>query len=382
MADQQPAPQPASPPARQPTQEPEQQPRQQPRQQPEQPALEPAQQPDVQSADPIAANPDAQPDFDDDADSALGNDVASSTDSVASSILKYRTIQGRTFHSERQNVEYFTPNDDQQQTSVDITHHYLTILLDGKLHLVPKQDFKKVLDVGTGTGIWAIDFADVYPDADIIGTDLSPIQPSWVPPNVRFEIDDFLDAWTWDSGTFDFVHMRFLFGAVPNWNDLFAKAYGVLAPGGYVQTCECDVEILSDDGTVPKDSVMTTQWTKMFRAAGKVIGNSFTVIEQDLQRKGMEAAGFEELKEYNFKVPVGGWAKDPRLSEVGKFVLLTLLNDIEGYTMFIWKQIFGDDVEAYQLFLAQLRKEIKSPAIHSYMKVRYIVGRKPGQAAA
>jgi methylase of polypeptide subunit release factors len=34
-----------------------------------------------------------------------------------------------------------------------------------------------VLDFATGTGIWAIEFADEYPGANVIGTDLSPIQP-------------------------------------------------------------------------------------------------------------------------------------------------------------------------------------------------------------
>lgn len=29
------------------------------------------------------------------------------------------------------------------------------------------------------------DFADEYPEAEVIGTDISPIQPSWVPPNLR-----------------------------------------------------------------------------------------------------------------------------------------------------------------------------------------------------
>lgn len=36
------------------------------------------------------------------------------------------------------------------------------------------------LDIGTGTGIWAIDFADEHPETTVIGTDLSPIQPDSV----------------------------------------------------------------------------------------------------------------------------------------------------------------------------------------------------------
>jgi hypothetical protein len=42
---------------------------------------------------------------------------------------------------------------------------------------------QRILDVGTGSGIWTIDMADQYPMAEVVGTDLSPIQPSWVPPN-------------------------------------------------------------------------------------------------------------------------------------------------------------------------------------------------------
>jgi hypothetical protein len=31
---------------------------------------------------------------------------------------------------------------------------------------------------------------DQFPAANILGVDLSPIQPEWVPPNVRFMVDD------------------------------------------------------------------------------------------------------------------------------------------------------------------------------------------------
>ena len=40
----------------------------------------------------------------------------------------------------------------------------------------------RVLDIGTGTGVWAMDMADEYrlDGAEVIGTDLSPIQPRLV----------------------------------------------------------------------------------------------------------------------------------------------------------------------------------------------------------
>jgi ubiquinone/menaquinone biosynthesis C-methylase UbiE len=86
-------------------------------------------------------------------------------------------------------------------------------------------EMQRVLDVGTGTGIWAIDFADEYPNTAVLGTDLSPIQPSMVPPNCRFEIDDARDEWTYPNDYFDFVHIRSLFGSIGDWNELYKQAY-------------------------------------------------------------------------------------------------------------------------------------------------------------
>lgn len=29
------------------------------------------------------------------------------------------------------------------------------------------------------------DFADEFPEAEVTGTDISPIQPGWIPPNLK-----------------------------------------------------------------------------------------------------------------------------------------------------------------------------------------------------
>jgi methylase of polypeptide subunit release factors len=51
-------------------------------------------------------------------------------------------------------------------------HEIMLLLLEGKLHLAPLSNPQKILDIGTGTGIWAIDMADKYPMSKVIGTDL------------------------------------------------------------------------------------------------------------------------------------------------------------------------------------------------------------------
>ncbi|CCE32975.1 uncharacterized protein CPUR_06897 [Claviceps purpurea 20.1] len=66
----------------------------------------------------------------------------SSTASLASSILEYRQIHGRTYHSDKFTTNYFLPNDDQQLESDKLCHHYLTILLDNQLFLAPLEKDK------------------------------------------------------------------------------------------------------------------------------------------------------------------------------------------------------------------------------------------------
>ena len=115
---------------------------------------------------------------DDQVDEAYGSDNESAfSASVTSSIRAYRQENGRRYHAYKDG-SYMIPNDEVENDRLDFQHAMFQLTLGGKLHLAPiPSDVQNVLDVGTGTGIWAIDFADEYPSASVIGTDLSPIQP-------------------------------------------------------------------------------------------------------------------------------------------------------------------------------------------------------------
>jgi len=58
------------------------------------------------------------------------------------------------------------------------------------LFTCPVKKLDRVLDVGTGTGIWSMNFGDAYLEAAVLGIDLSPSQLEWVLPNVKFQLDD------------------------------------------------------------------------------------------------------------------------------------------------------------------------------------------------
>ena len=120
------------------------------------------------------------PDIYDGSDSSLGDDAASSryTASLTSSIERYPIENGRRYHAYKDG-SYIMPNDESELDRLDLTHNMMKITMGMKLFNAPIDKPKRVLDIGTGTGIWAIEMADEHPDAEIIGTDLSATQPTW-----------------------------------------------------------------------------------------------------------------------------------------------------------------------------------------------------------
>ena len=76
--------------------------------------------------------------------------------------------------------------------------------------------------------------ADTYPSSIVVGTDISPIQPLWIPPNCSFHIEDAQLDWTYASASFDFVHIRAMHGSIGDWPKLYRQAHDALVPGGLV----------------------------------------------------------------------------------------------------------------------------------------------------
>ncbi|KAG6163487.1 hypothetical protein E4U51_005676 [Claviceps purpurea] len=301
----------------------------------------------------------------------------SSTASLASSILEYRQIHGRTYHSDKFTTNYFLPNDDQQLESDDISHHYLTILLGDQLFLAPLERDRLHDPVISYLRILTkldSEFGDRFPNASVTGTDISPCQPQWVPPNVHFEVDDASLEWTWNENHFDFIHIRYIVGGIQDWTALFKEAYRCCTPGGWVQSVEVDVEFRSDDGSTELEPILAS-YADLFREGGKMMNRSFFV--QKLQQQAFDEAGFVEQKTILYKIPIGPWAKDPKLAEIGKLTRATLENDLQGYTQMVWHNVLQKPEDEYHVWLANLRKAIRNPKVHSYMIVHIVYGRKP-----
>lgn len=80
----------------------------------------------------------------------------SASTSVSSSVRDYTFENGRRYHKYSEG-RYLFPNDEPEQEREDMKHAMVLNLCGGRLHYSPLDNPQNVLDIGTGTGIWAID---------------------------------------------------------------------------------------------------------------------------------------------------------------------------------------------------------------------------------
>jgi len=314
-------------------------------------------------------------DYQSDAGDSAYDESICSTESLASSIYNYEKEHGRTYHAFHAG-KYIVPNDEREQDRMDVLYHAVRLALDDKLFHAPIAAPTAVLDVGTGTGIWAMDVADEFPGAEVIGIDLSPIQPVYVPPNLEFEICDADEQWGFKSNRFDLVHARIMNDyTLKSWPNFYQQAFSILKPGGWVENQEMDHHRRSDDNSIPLDSKLAqweTEWTRGIKHLG-VAGRS----DPQVMAGQMHEAGFIKITIREFKLPIGPWPKDPQLKKAGTFALANLSDGLQGLSVKLFTGLLGWSTEELEILLMQCRTEMKRRSVHSYCPLYVVTGQKP-----
>ncbi|KZL69760.1 methyltransferase domain-containing protein [Colletotrichum tofieldiae] len=282
--------------------------------------------------------------------------------SLTSSILDYQFENGRSYHS---------------MSEGNLQHHIWLITLDGELGASPgRHTAKRVLDLGTGTGIWAIDFADAYPGSEVIGVDLSATQPELLPGNCSFEIDDLELDWEWNR-PFDYIFNRSLAGSWSDFRSIIQKAYDNLEPGGYFEIQDLELPSYCDDDTVPLTAALY-RWQHALVDASNEIGRPLNYAPTCLN--DLRDVGFIEIHHQVFKWPFNNWPEDPKLKEIGRWNCANLDMGLEGFSLALMTRFKGWTRDAVEELCDEVKNEVKDTRLHAYWKQHVIYARKPGGA--
>ena len=129
------------------------------------------------------------------------------------------------------------------------------------------------------------------------------------PPNVKFEVDDAEENWTFQH-QFEFVHCRYLAAAISDWEKLVRQCYEATKPGGYTEFQEYNLRVYSEDGSLTPEHA-EREWNDLGCGACVSFGKD---PEPGPKIEGwMKDAGFADVYHERFRLPIGPWPKDQHL---------------------------------------------------------------------
>lgn len=222
----------------------------------------------------------------------------SSEGSARAADTMHRTTMGRRF---LRGVPYVLPNDMDEVNRLDFQHYMMRYGLRGNF-AAPIGSPESILDVGSGTGRWAIEMAELFPQAQVVGVDVaSPAEDAATQqartPRYSFVAGNVLEGLPFEDAAFSYVHQRYMIGAIPRdaWPRVLGELVRVTRPGGWVEVVEAGT---SEGGGQALHTV--DEWVAAVLARRNLDIHLATNLEQFLKD-----AGLRNVTVHHVKLPLG-----------------------------------------------------------------------------
>ena len=197
---------------------------------------------------------------------------------------------------------YALPKDAREDERLRYQHYALHEAF-GTHYLAPiRPDTRTILDVGCGTGIWSIEMAKLFPQAQMIGVDkVLTSLPRLLPPSCVFCHADVLEGLPFPDQQFDFTHQRLLVFAIPaaRWPQVIQELVRVTRPQGWLELLEAGNTLLNAGPATER----LFSWLEEITTA---MGIDFSTVAHlgDL----LKQAGCQAIEGQDIPVPLGEWA--------------------------------------------------------------------------
>lgn len=245
---------------------------------------------------------------------------------------------------------------------MDFNHQLFKVLLDGHLGIVPFEEPPKwVVDLCTGTGVWAIECAEQNPASFVLGTDLRAVQPIPRTQNCAWILENSEEQERTYFEPPDYIHLRASGTCFDDSGAMLRKCYDKLRPGGWIEPHDCALELRCDDSTA-MGTVLPGFSAAMNRGAA--------MVGRDLLRPKefgsyLGAAGFVPVQAVELAVPGSPWPEDPKMKLCGYYEGRALCAAAESYRKPV--KVSGLSQEKVAELMKRLEKDPNRIDVHWYM---------------
>ncbi len=200
------------------------------------------------------------------------------------------------------NTPYMLPKDGNEISRLDLQHYMLRSVMQGNYVAPISKNTRTILDVGCGTGCWAQEMALEFPMSLVVGCDLVEQRTEQIvaPPNYRFIEADALKGLPFADQSFDIVHQRLLFLAIPlaEWQREINELVRLTRPKGWVELLETQLTV-QDGGPICSQ---ISEWTTAISRMNGIDAAYVPDIERYLHK-----AGLKNVFSRRYSVPLGTW---------------------------------------------------------------------------
>ncbi|KAG8875872.1 hypothetical protein FRB97_004667 [Tulasnella sp. 331] len=304
-------------------------------------------------------------------------------------ITLFKKLHGRAFAS--QSDGYMLPADDREHSRLDLQHNIVKFHLR-RLYPYPRwvewllrsgqAQPPAVLDIGTGSGRWAVDMALQFPHAEVLGIDLVPpvlLNVDTIPHNCRFEVDDANLSMAHHKNCFDVVHARSIDQGIHNYNGFIYEVAQTIRPHGILMLCLGSPQFYTEDRvplpvTEPGQEGFTWLQALLYRAYKALHHRGNYGIDAPLywERWLLANPNYENVQVFDYYIPIGAWKQglDENDTWVADAMKINIMHVFEAFRPLLLTD--GFSTEDIDTMVKGATEELRDQTIHVMSRWMYV----------
>ncbi|KAG6142839.1 hypothetical protein E4U28_002540 [Claviceps purpurea] len=215
--------------------------------------------------------------------------------------------------------------------------------------------------------------ATLNPACHVVGTDISAIQRPHSRPNLKFVLHDFeKEAWPAKYGRdYDYIHLRYTLICFDSTPAVLRRAFELLRPGGWIEFYEPIQSFVRLGKSL--EGTAFGKWVDLIVEVARRQGRDWT--ETVHYATWLRQAGFVNVTEKRFGIPMNTWTNDERLKQMGRLSLKNEYAMVSSFGSALRKAV--PDEEEAQAIEEGARRDLQDPNMHIVREMFIVYAQKP-----